>query len=101
MQFNYYRQAAKLKSFKFSCEDWTLGSLGQTDYFIADKGYDPEAARDKYLMHEMTPIIPKRANAKQSNSEFDSYLYKLTSSVESMFARLKHFCSWCTQHTSR
>ena len=51
--------------------------IGQADYFIADKGYDSEAIRDQARMHGMTPVIPKRANAKQPNPEFDRYLYKL------------------------
>ena len=51
-----------------------IDMIGRADYFIADKGYDSEAIRDKARMHDMTPVIPKRANFKQSNPEFDSYL---------------------------
>ena len=47
-------------------------------------------------MHGMIPVIPKRANTKKSNPEFDSYLYKLRHLVEKMFARLKHFRSIAT-----
>ena len=47
-------------------------------------------------MHGMIPVIPTRANTKQSNPEFDSYLYKLRHLVEKMFARLKHFRSIAT-----
>lgn len=47
-------------------------------------------------MHGMIPVIPTRANTKQSNPEFDSYLYKLRHLVENVFARLKHFRSIAT-----
>ena len=72
--------------------------IGQADYFIADKGYDSEAIRDKARTHDMVPVIPKRKNAKQPNPEFDSYLYKLRHLVENMFARLKHFRSIATRY---
>jgi len=72
--------------------------IGHADYFIADKGYDSQAIRDKACMHDMIPIIPKRSNAKAPNPEFDSYLYKLRHLVENMFARLKHFRSIATRY---
>ena len=72
--------------------------IGQADFFIADKAYDSQAIRDKACMHGMTPIIPKRSNAKQPNPKFDSYLYKLRHLVENMFARLKHFRSIATRY---
>lgn len=53
--------------------------LKLANYFITDEGYDSEAIRNKAHMHSMIPVIPKRANAKQSNPELDSYLYKLRS----------------------
>ncbi|MGO1744462.1 MAG: IS5 family transposase [Psychrobacter sp.] len=75
-----------------------IDMIGQADYFIADKGYDSEAIRDKARTHDMVPVIPKRKNAKQPNPEFDSYLYKLRHLVENMFARLKHFRSIATRY---
>ena len=72
--------------------------IGQADYFIADKGYDSETIRDKARTQNMIPVIPKRKNAKQSNPEFDSYLYKLRHLVENMFARLNHFRSIATHY---
>ena len=75
-----------------------IDMIGQADYFIADKGYDSEAIRDKARSHNMIPVIPKRKNAKQPNPEFDSYLYKLRHLVENMFARLKHFRSIATRY---
>ena len=75
-----------------------IDMIGQADYFIADKGYDSEAIRDKARSHNMIPVVPKRKNAKQPNPEFDSYLYKLRHLVENMFARLKHFRSIATRY---
>ena len=75
-----------------------IDMIGHADYFIADKGYDSKAIRDKAQSHDMIPIIPKRKNAKQPNPEFDSYLYKLRHLVENMFARLKHFRSIATRY---
>ncbi len=49
-------------------------------------------------MHGMMPVILKRANAKQSRPEFDSYLYKLRHVVKNVFARLKHFRSISTRY---
>ena len=72
--------------------------IAQADYFSADKGYDSEAIRDKARKHGMTPVIPKRKNAKQPNPDFDGYLYKLRHLVENIFARLKHFRSIATRY---
>ena len=72
--------------------------IGQADYFIADKGYDSEVIRDKARSNGMIPIIPKRANAKKPNPDFDRYLYKLRHLVENMFAMLKHFRSIATRY---
>ena len=72
--------------------------IGQADYFIADKGYDSEVIRDKARSNGMIPIVPKRANAKKPNPDFDRYLYKLRHLVENMFARLKHFRSIATRY---
>ena len=62
------------------------------------EGYDSEAIRDKARSNGMIPIIPKRANAKKPNPDFDRYLYKLRHLVENMFARLKHFRSIATRY---
>ena len=75
-----------------------IDMIRHADYFIADKGYDSQAIRDKACMHDMIPIIPKRSNTKAPNPEFDSYLYKLRHLVENMFARLKHFRSIATRY---
>ena len=72
--------------------------IGQADYFIADKVYDSEVIRDKARSNGIIPIIPKRANAKKPNPDFDRYLYKLRHLIENMFARLKYFRSIATRY---
>ena len=69
----------------------------EAEYFIADKGYDSEAIRDKAQEAGMKPVIPRRFNSDNLNPEFDSYLYKLRHLVENLFARLKHFRSIATR----
>ena len=53
--------------------DELIEMIGQADYFIAYKGYDSEVIRDKARSNGMIPIIPKRANAKKPNPDFDRY----------------------------
>lgn len=72
--------------------------VGTGEYLIADKSYDSDTIRNKAKKHGMTPLIPKRKNAKQPNPDFDSYLYKLRHLVENMFARLKQFRSIATRY---
>lgn len=72
--------------------------IQESQYFIADKGYDSQEIRDNAIKHGMKAIIPKRRNAKQSNPDFDSYLYKLRHLVENGFARLKQFRSIATRY---
>jgi transposase len=65
--------------------------------FIADKGYDSEAIREKVRDKGMIPVIPRRKNSNKENPDFDSYLYRLRHLVENIFARLKHFRSVATR----
>lgn len=74
-----------------------IDSIGQASHFIADKGYDSEAIREKACEAGMNPVIPRKANSKKENPEFDSYLYKLRHLVENLFARLKHYRSIATR----
>jgi len=48
--------------------------LEEAEYFIADKGYDSDAIREKAREAEMTPVIPRRSNSAKPNTEFDAYL---------------------------
>ncbi len=74
-----------------------IDMVGDAQYFIADKGYDAEYIRDKARQHNMMPVIPRRKNSKQTNTDFDRYLYRLRHLVENVFARLKHFRSIATR----
>lgn len=69
----------------------------EVENFIADKGYDSEAIREKAIRSGMNPVIPRRANSIKLNSTFDAHLYKLRHLVENLFARLKHFRSIATR----
>lgn len=77
--------------------DRLIEKIGLAEHFIADKGYDSEAIRDKARQHEMNPVIPRKSNSKKPNPEFDRFLYKLRHLVENLFARLKHFRSIATR----
>ena len=69
----------------------------EAEYFIADKGYDSDAIRDKAKEAGMKPVIPRRSNSEKPNPEFDSHIYRLRHLVENLFARLKHFRSITTR----
>ncbi len=68
-----------------------IEKLEKGEYFVADKGYDADAIRDKAREANMKPVIPRRSNSEKPNPEFDAHLYKLRHLVENLFARLKHF----------
>lgn len=74
-----------------------IKAVPQAENFIADKGYDSDKIRDNARENGITPVIPRRLNAKKANPEFDKYLYKLRHLVENLFARLKHFRSIATR----
>ncbi|MCG6641108.1 IS5 family transposase [Acinetobacter baumannii] len=71
--------------------------VGQSDYLIADKGYDSEKIRILAKKQNIVPIIPMKSNSKRENKEFDQYLYRLRHLVEKAFARLKHFRAIATR----
>ncbi len=75
-----------------------IAMLTDATYFIADKAYDSETIRTKLKQDNISPVIPKRKNAKQPDLAFDHYLYKLRHLVENTFARLKHFRSIATRY---
>ena len=51
----------------------------------------------KLKQYNISPVIPKRKNAKQSDLESDHNLYKLRYLVENRFAKLKYFRSIATR----
>ena len=75
-----------------------IEELPQSDYVIADKGYDDEKLREIIRKKLSTPIIPRKNNSKTGNSDIDWSLYKYRHLVENLFARLKHFRSIATRY---
>lgn len=75
-----------------------IEKIGEAENFIADKGYDSEAIRDRARAAGMNPVIPRKSNSTKPNPEFDEHLYKLRHLVENLFARLKHFRSIATRY---
>lgn len=71
----------------------TLIDQVQGEFLIADKGYDSEAIREYAKSKNMTPIIPKRSNNKNSDKDFDLQLYRNRHVIENLFAKLKHYKS--------
>ena len=61
------------------------------EILIADKGYDSEVIRDQARSRNMRPVIPKRMNTKNPETNFDRDLYRHRHLIENLFARLKHF----------
>jgi transposase len=58
---------------------------------VTDKGYDSQANRDAARARGITPIIPRRQNARQQNRFFPKKLYKLRARVEQAVGKLKRF----------
>ena len=63
--------------------------LPNTDYIIADKGYDSEVLREQIRDNNAIPVIPRKKNSKEGNDDIDWCLYKYRHLVENVFARFK------------
>lgn len=72
--------------------------LPQSDFIIADKGYDSEAIRNKVRERHSILVIPRKQNSKIDNADIDWCLYKYRHLVENAFARLKHFRAIATRY---
>jgi transposase len=68
----------------------TLLAGYQTDYVIADKGYDAEPFLDDIAMLGATAVIPARKNRTTPRS-YDSHLYQERHLVECFFNKIKWF----------
>ena len=75
-----------------------IEGLAQSDYVIADKGYDSEAIRETIEKKSSIAVIPRRKTSKIGNDTMDWCLYKYRHLVENVFARLKHFRSIATRY---
>lgn len=50
-----------------------IKAVPQAENFIADKGYDSDKIRENARENGITPVIPRRLNAKKANPEFDKF----------------------------
>ena len=64
---------------------------------LADKGYDGDDVRSLLLMHGILPVIPPKANRKESMA-CDFKAYKDRNRIERMFNRLKQFRRIATRY---
>ena len=70
----------------------------QSDYTLADKGYDGEYFRWVIKECNSIPVIPRKSNSKIGNDDLYKFIYKQRHQVENVFARLKHFRSIATRY---
>jgi transposase len=66
-----------------------LDLLPQSDFTIADKGYDSNDIRVQIELNGSKPIIPRKSNSKIGNDDIDRHLYKYRHLVENVFAKFK------------
>lgn len=75
-----------------------IKNLPDSDYVIADKGYDSELIREIIRNKKAIPVIPRKRNSKIGNADMDWCLYKYRHLVENVFARLKHYRAVATRY---
>ena len=75
----------------------TLIANFQTEYLLADRGYDTDAIIERALLAGMTPVIPPKKNRKVLR-DYDKYLYKLRHLVENAFLHLKKWRGIATRY---
>ena len=64
---------------------------------IADKAYDADALINKLMDHGVTPVIPPKANRKDTR-ECDFALYCERNLIERFFNKIKHFRGIATRY---
>ena len=69
-----------------------------SDYYVADRGYDSQELRDSISKQGSKSAIPRKKNSKTGNDDIDWCLYRYRHLVENAFARLKHFRSIATRY---
>jgi transposase len=69
----------------------------QTDYIIADKGYDSDSFVDAIHTGGAEAVIPPRCNRK-SLRDYDKTLYKERNLVERLFQKLKSYRRIATRY---
>lgn len=69
----------------------------QSEYVIADKGYDSNSFVTAIHKSEAEAVIPPRSNRKEMR-EYDVELYKERNLVERFFQKLKHYRRIATRY---
>jgi transposase len=69
----------------------------QSEYVIADKGYDSDSFVIVIEKSEAKAVIPPRSNRKKKR-EYDIELYKERNLVERFFQKLKHYRRIATRY---
>lgn len=88
-------QAADITQSIFLMKD-----IGRTGALLADKGYDANALLDWLGQHDITAVIPPKANRKVQRN-CDWYQYKARHVIECMFGKLKHFRRIATRYEKK
>ena len=70
----------------------------ETDFVVADKGYDSQKFRERVTKLGSEPMIPSRKTCKKSNEKMDWCLYKFRHLVENAFARIKNYRAIATRY---
>ena len=63
----------------------------ESQYVIADKGYDARSFRQSILERGITPVIPPRSNRKAPH-EYDVHLYRERHLAECFINKMKRYC---------
>jgi transposase len=69
----------------------------ESDYLLADRGYDSDAFRESLRSRGITPVIPGKKN-RIIPVEYDKHIYKERNLVERFFNRIKHFRRIATRY---
>jgi len=74
-----------------------LVANSESDYLLADRGYDSDAFRESLRLRGITPVIPGKKN-RIIPVEYDKHIYKERNLVERFFNRIKHFRRIATRY---
>lgn len=68
-----------------------------SEYLLADRGYDSDALRDKLQERGTEAVIPGKKN-RLKQVEYDTHIYKERKVIERFFNRIKHFRRVATRY---
>ena len=61
-----------------------------SEYVIADRGYDSDQFRESITKSGSVAVIPSRSNRKEARA-YDKYLYRKRHLVECLIGKMKHY----------